>query len=225
MYSINDVFDKVYVINLKCDACKYQDIKKKLDHLCIEFELFRAIDGNELEDCELLTFGNKGAVGCKRSHMSIIRDAKRCHHSRILILEDDLYFWKGFNERFDSLYRSLVSIDPDWKTLYFGASNREGELHIDFTETNTSVYSIGERFITGAYAIGYDASVFDTILESETDNRPFDDIVGSDIQKHNYIFFPYLVYPNVGKASTTTSCNQSQQHYNMLNYVDENMYD
>ena len=59
---------------------------------------------------------------------------------------------------------------------------------------------------------------------SEADNRPFDDIIGADIQQHNYIFFPYLVYPNVGKASTTTEFNQEQAFYNALNDVDEALY-
>ena len=99
--------------------------------------------------------------------MSVIRDAKLKNHAKILVLEDDLYFWKGFNERFDALYRSLVSADPDWKVLYLGASTREGARHLDFTGSHTPVCGIGERFITGAYAIGYDASIYDTILESE----------------------------------------------------------
>ena len=231
MYTINDVFDKVYLINLEKDTDKYQIMKNKLDNLNITFELFRAIDGNNLNDCKLLTFGNKGAVGCKMSHMEIIKSAKRNNYSNILILEDDIYFWNTFNERFNSLYENLMNIDKNWKLLYFGASNRPGQKHINFTQSNQSVYKIGSKFITGAYAVGYDSSIYDIILNSECDNRPYDDIVGNDIKENNYIFFPYLIHPDVNKVSNT--CNNKQykpgstlvqEKYNKLNYIEDENY-
>lgn len=225
MSSINEIFDKVYLINLERDASKYEIIKKKLDKFNINFELFKAIDGNKLKNCKLLNSGNKGAVGCKMSHMEIIKNAKYNNYSKILILEDDLYFWKNFNERFNSLYKNLMDIDKNWKLIYFGASNRVGGEHIQFTQSNQSVYNIGSKFITGAYAIGYDKSIYDTILKSENDNRPYDDIVGKDIRENNYIFFPYLIYPNIKKASTTVNNNcQDQEYYCRLNYIDKNNY-
>lgn len=225
MVSINKVFDKVYLINLEKDTYKYKIMKNKLDNLNIKFELFKAIDGNTLENCKLLRFGNKGAVGCKMSHMKIIENAKYNNYSKILILEDDLYFWNNFNERFNRLYKTLMDIDENWKLIYFGAHNRTGERHIDFKQINQSIHNIGTKFITGAYAIGYDKSIYDTILKSKNDNRPYDDIVGEDIQKNNYIFFPYLIYANIKKQSTTTDINsQDQKFYNKLNYINEENY-
>jgi GR25 family glycosyltransferase involved in LPS biosynthesis len=225
MISINEIFDKVYLINLENDTDKYQIMKSKLDKFNIKFELFKAIDGNKLKNCKLLRFGNKGAVGCKMSHMKIIENAKYNNYSKILILEDDLYFWKNFNERFDSLYKNLINIDKNWKLIYFGASNRTGKRHINFIQSNQSVYKIGSKFITGAYAIGYDKSLYDTILKSKNDNRPYDDIIGNDIQENNYIFSPYLIYPNIKKASSTVDNNsQNQIFYNKLNYLDKNNY-
>jgi len=225
MISINEIFDKVYLINLENDTDKYQIMKSKLDKLNIKFELFKAIDGNKLKNCKLLHFGNKGAVGCKMSHMKIIENAKYNNYSKILILEDDLYFWKNFNERFNSLYKNLMDIDKNWKLIYFGASNRINKNHINFKQINQSVYNIGSNFITGAYAIGYDKSLYDTILKNRYDNRPYDDIIGNDIQKNNYIFFPYLIYPNIKKESTTVDNNsQNQNSYNKLNYLDIKNY-
>jgi len=225
MISINEIFDKVYLINLENDTDKYQIMKSKLDKLNIKFELFKAIDGHKLNNCKLLNHGNKGAVGCKMSHMEIIKNAKYNNYSKILILEDDLYFWNNFNERFNSLYKNLIDIDKNWKLVYFGASNRKGKNHIHLNKMNQSVYNIGSKFITGAYAIGYDKSIYDTILKSENDNRPYDDIVGNDIKENNYIFFPYLIYPNIKKVSTTDYNNsQNQDLYCSINYINKYNY-
>ena len=141
MYTINNIFDKVYLINLEKDTNKYQIMKSKLDKLNIKFELFKAIDGKKLTNCKLLKFGNKGAVGYKMSCMEIIKSAKCNNYSKILILEDDLYFLKDFIKEFDNLYKDLINLDSSWKLLYFGASNRTKKAILIFLKV-TKKYNI-----------------------------------------------------------------------------------
>jgi hypothetical protein len=224
MFSVNSVFDKVYLINLERDSKKYEIMKAKLDSLGIKFELFKAIDGSQLKTRKRLRFGNMGAVGCKMSHMSIIRQAKHQGLSRILVLEDDLNFWNDFNQRFDEVYSELLKMDKSWKLLYLGASNRPGRLHIRL-DIGGAVQLLGSRFITGAYAIGYDSSVYDTIIRGEHDDRPYDDIVGNDVNEGNYIVYPYLAYPDINKPSNTVDNNgKNQIEYNKMNYIDASKY-
>ena len=220
MYSINNVFDKVYLINLEQDTDKYQTMKNKLDNLNIQFELFKAIDGHKLNNCKLLRVGNKGAVGCKMSHMTILRNAKKNNYSKILILEDDIYFWKTFNEQFDSLYKELMTKNKSWKVLYLG-----GCAHDPLPKTNNNIWEIGSARLYGSQAIGFDNSIYDTILQYENDRRPYDDILAESINRHNYIFRPYLIYQNVNKQSTTSTINnKDQEFFNRLNSINPNNY-
>jgi len=220
MYSINNVFDKVYLINLEQDTDKYQTMKNKLDNLNIQFELFKAIDGKKLNNCKLLRSGNKGAVGCKMSHMTILRNAKKNNYSKILILEDDIYFWKTFNEKFDSLYKELMTKNKSWKVLYLG-----GCAHKPLPKTNNNIWEIGSARLYGSQAIGFDKSIYNTILQSENDRRPYDDILAESINQHNYIFTPYLIYQNINKQSTTSTNNiKDQEFFNRLNSINPNNY-
>jgi hypothetical protein len=224
MHKINDVFDKVYLLNLERDVDKYEVVKKKLDSLNIEFEVFKAIDGHKL-NCSLLKHGNKGAVGCKMSYMQMFKNAKENNYSRILILEDDIFFLNDFINQFDVLYGDLLKIDENWKLLYFGGSNRTGQNHINFPKSKDKIQLIGNRFIASTYAIGYDSSIYDKILESENDKRAIDVIIGNDIKTNNYIFFPYLIYADVSKPSTTTdNNNKNQDFYCKLNYINKTNY-
>ena len=73
--------------------------------------------------------------------------------------------------------------------------------------------------------MGYDSSIYDLILKSKTDNRPFDDMTGRDIREKNYIFYPYLIYPDIAKPSTTANNNnKNQDFYCKLNYINKNDY-
>ena len=128
LYTINNIFDKVYLINLERDIHKLNIMKNKLDKLKIKYELFKAIDGSKLQEVKLLRFGNKGAVGCKMSHIKNYKKMqKNNNYSKILILEDDLYFLNNFIEEFDTYYKELLNQNKNWELLYFGACNRGGK--------------------------------------------------------------------------------------------------
>uniref|UniRef100_A0A6C0CP28 Glycosyl transferase family 25 domain-containing protein n=1 Tax=viral metagenome TaxID=1070528 RepID=A0A6C0CP28_9ZZZZ len=228
MYTINNVFDMVYLVNLKREPQKFNTMKKKLDNLDIKFQHFEAIDGSKIQDCKLLRFGNKGAVGYKMSMMSIIHDAKNNNYSKILILEDDLYFSDDFNNNFNDCYTKTMKLNENWKLLYLGASNRTGKNHINYNILNKNkenLHQIGKKVIAGSYGICYSSSIFDEVLKCEFDNKPFDDILSDVVCDSNYICIPYLLYANVNKPSTTVdNNNKNQEFYNKLNYIDPTKY-
>lgn len=222
MHTINNVFDKVYVVNLEHDKDKRNSMQSKLNQLNIEFEFYKAVDGSKLENCKLLRFGNKGAIGCKCSHMEIFKQAKLEGLSKILILEDDLFFLKDFNNHFNNSYEQLLTVDKEWQVLYFGGTNQQRK---DFRQCNSIIQKLGRSRLHSTLGIAHDCKVYDTILKSEHDNRPIDDIIAEDVNDHNYMVFPFLAYQNINKASNTVDTNnRDQQWYNDLNQVDASQY-
>ena len=53
---LNDIFDKIYLINLVEDKDKLYNIQKKLKKYNIKYEIVKGINGNKLENIKLLRF-------------------------------------------------------------------------------------------------------------------------------------------------------------------------
>jgi len=223
--TINNVFDQVYLLNLERDTNKLDSMKLKLEKLNIKFKVFKAIDGNQLKNCKLLRFGNKGAVGYKMSMMQIFKNAKNMNEKKILIFEDDLYFHKEFNILFDEFYSKIKQLSDPFKLIYFGASNNNLINFHDSIKQNKTLYHLKEQPIAGSYAMGYCSSIFNKILKFEKDERPLDDILSDTINEHNYIHLPYLTYADISKPSTTQFNNfKDQILYNQNNYINADNY-
>ena len=62
----------------------------------------------------------RGAVGCKMSHLQVIRHGKEHGMQRILILEDDACFKDNALGIFSNIVRKLPA---DWHMLYFGGQH------------------------------------------------------------------------------------------------------
>ena len=223
MHTINNVFDKVYVVNLEREKDKRDLMQSKLNQLNIEFEFFKALDGFKMTDRKLLRDGTMGQVGCKQSHMNIFKKAKQDDLSKILILEDDLFFLKDFNNHFHNCYEALINTDSNWGQLYLGGTNRH---RINWKANGNLVQKIGSQRVYSTVGIGYTNKFFDSILSGELDNRPIDDLITETINDHNYICYPHLLYQNINKPSNTggPNNNRDQVWFNNLNQVDASQY-
>jgi hypothetical protein len=222
MHTINNVFDKVYVVNLERDKDKHDLIKSKLNQLNIDFEFYKAVDGSKLSGRKLLRQGTIGQVGCKQSHMNIFKQAKLENLSKILILEDDLFLLKDFNNHFHNCYEALINTDSNWGQLYLGGTNRN---RINWKANGNLVQKIGSQRVYSTIGIGYTNKFFDLILSGELDNRPIDDLIAENINDHNYICYPHLLYQDIDKQSNTAkNNNRDQAWFNNLNQVDASQY-
>lgn len=134
--SLNQLFDKIYVITLK----RSTDRHKLLDHNLqgLEYEKFWGVDGNKLtyEDkfvqkkyhsgltrlldkkrgkCgDDLTLNN---IACSLSHANVYSDIIKNKYKSSLILEDDIMFDYSAGER---LIKGLSELPDDWDLLYLG---------------------------------------------------------------------------------------------------------
>lgn len=130
--SINNYFDKVYVLNLHKRPERLALTKKRLNFCDIEFETFGATDGSvmtkiwESYSKDNSFFKNASYIGCAVSHLSIYRDALEKGHKKILILEDDNRVHREANKVFnDNFLNAFQPYEKDtlffnWELLYLG---------------------------------------------------------------------------------------------------------
>lgn len=136
----NNFFDKIYVINLQDNTINYNNMAFKLSLITnknVKFIRFKAASKiTTLSDvyddviCSDLhtSFEKKenrksiksiGEIGCLESHLWCLKDADNNKYSRILILEDDVYFDKHFLIKF---YEYTSCISSDWRYMLLGSS-------------------------------------------------------------------------------------------------------
>lgn len=125
LQSLNDVFGKVFVINLTRDTEKLQDMTEKLRGLNTEFTRFDAVLGKEVPkevlERELTpwcqNFCPAATVGCALSHKNIWRKIVDENIKSAAVFEDDCIYDPSF---YSILTKALADLPDDWDVLYFG---------------------------------------------------------------------------------------------------------
>lgn len=214
---VNQVFDKVYVLSLKSDEDRRSKMKRRLIALDIDFEFYDAIDGNSIcFDREWIIYNSRplsteqerkknrklitsrGAWGCLRSYISLLRNTLSQGYQKVLIFEDDIFLSKKFNQDFSKL---IESTDEDWKLLFLGASHG----HWTNEKFYNRFYYPTPEWTYGAFAVGYDRSVIPSIIDealhmlSPYDKQPLTSVM---LQYPNKCF---VSYPNIVIADVRDS--------------------
>lgn len=147
---------KVFVINLKKDIKKREQITQECEKHHLEFELLEAVSGKDLSQDELLQKVSKpaleyltlGEIGCALSHLAIYNKIISDDIPYALILEDDAIL----SPDLDSVLSAIISqIKPDQKRVYLlyktekVYSNRVTPLNNDYLlyESRTPTYTHG----------------------------------------------------------------------------------
>ena len=99
-----------------------------------------------------------GAYGCLRSHLEIIKEARRLGWPNVLIFEDDAALDPELHEKFSSYFQQVPS---DWEMLHFGANHMAAPV-----EVSANVVRITSANSTFAYALN--RAVFDSFIELNT---------------------------------------------------------
>lgn len=114
-----EIFDQVYLINLPERKDRLRDSKSELESMGFDyknsnsFTLFSAI-----KPAEKAGFPSRGAQGCFRSHLGVLKDAIDKKYDCILVLEDDLEFLASSNKVLDDYAMSIKK--EEWDVLYVG---------------------------------------------------------------------------------------------------------
>lgn len=227
---LNDYFDHVYVVNMQHQAANRIKVINQLRKARIEFELFTATNGyegeplNKWNEYKTQPLGNlirypdlnsreisrgkkfiesAGAVGYIYTYLRILRDAKSRNFKRVLILEDDVIIAKDFEA---NTQRFLNKIPDDWKVLQFGASQYGWDSFDLDTARKDGFYKPRQLETTGSFAIAFDMSIADELIEAEESfESPFDLLpMGEMYEKYLgkcFVAYPNLVMPDVADSS------------------------
>lgn len=117
--------DNVYVINMKKDKEKLNNMIIKCNKLNITFERIEGININKLTKKErnnninniFQLYATKSAIGCSLSHKKIYQDIINKKYKNALILEDDVYFTDNFYEILNNIYNDIPA---DYDILFLG---------------------------------------------------------------------------------------------------------
>lgn len=122
---LNDVFEKIYCINLIDRKDRKDLVNKSFNKIGLDVEFYDAIRYGFGTTCSNLIRNNsKGyfnlesnsEFGCFMSHYSILKNAKERGYKSILIIEDDICFRKDFNDIISEYFDKLPS---DWDIISF----------------------------------------------------------------------------------------------------------
>lgn len=188
---LNDIFDKIYCINLKHRVDRWENCQTQFNKYGISVERFDAVNGNEMIP-EGVNGLMPGEVGVIRSNYNIIKDAKENGYKKIVIFEDDVELCDNFNERFLSHYNKTPK---DWKFLYMGGNHVGGLIPI-----NDKVSRIRHTYAIHAICVHED--LYDHILNMLKEERVQVDVTYAQLQKifPSYVFRPHLAWQKDGHS-------------------------
>lgn len=158
-------FDKIYLLNLKRRPDRLKMfLKNNREFIPSQnIEIIEAIDGEKIIN-ESWNYSN-GALGCRLSHMKLLKDALSNNYSQILVFEDDAKIDKTI---FKKLNHLINYAGNNWDMIYFGANHYETPIDID-----GKIIKITCALTTHCFAIK--GNIIPILIDKiENDKRPVD---------------------------------------------------
>lgn len=213
MSYLNNIVDKVYVINLDKDKERLELITTQLNENNIAFERFPAINGSTIEKDPSFTkfcntFCTSGTKGCALSHRTLYQIMIDKDYESICVFEDDAILNKDFNEHLQLLFGSIPS-DFDIVYLgnhfYCGDTSKWNQFTTKLFDVRTSEYNTGILKVAGCGGFhGYIISKkgAQKILNSKTNFHIDIDIM--QLNLNAYAFHPVLVESGDNKSNLSS---------------------
>ena len=218
---INNYFDKIFIINLDDRKDRWEIVLKQLkDHDITNYQRFSAIkpvelmltNGENHYDEKIYSefnpkmvkkFGIKykvGALGCKLSHLEIIKYCQKEKLNHILILEDDFFIKEEFTNNFLKLVEIIQnSSDKNIKNydmFYLGGSFITKNNNSSPTIEN-NILKCNHIYTTHSYILNNNTNnnIFKTIVNDLEINKFPKEIDVYYTQKIQKQYNVYIVYP------------------------------
>ena len=118
---LQQIFDRIYIINLASRRDRRQRVEGELKRIGAEVDgdRIRFFDAIRPEDAA--GFPNIGAHGCFRSHLEVLKLARRESENAFLILEDDVCFPADFSALATPVLAAAAQ--QQWDVFYGGYRN------------------------------------------------------------------------------------------------------
>lgn len=220
---LNYYFDKIYIMNLERRKDRRIITQELLHYFNIRAEFISSFDGNKnIMDYNRDVYSKKinvGEYGYIRSMLKIFEDAKKHKYDKILVLEDDIYIHKDFNNKFNEILENDIIKKKSWDLLFLGANYNVLNLDI-----NKQIFKIKKK-ITGSYALGISCKIIDEYIyyinkyDSPFDVKPYEIFM----QKYKlYGIYPNLIIPDLTESDIMVrknikkwikKCNWQYQNY------------
>lgn len=146
-----------FVVNLERRPDRLEHIKKELDYIGWDYELFKAIDLNH-------------HGGCTLSHVEIIKIAKERNYDSVMVIEDDCTFLSyskslinKINEETSDFDFGIINLAPTLNRPV----NRSTDQPLFLDITNLPPKKEHERGIFATNMIIYHSSIYDDVLKME----------------------------------------------------------
>lgn len=107
---VDNVLDKIMYINLDHRTDRREEIESELNEKGLDYERFSAI-----KDV-------RGAIGCCKSHLAVLKKARDHGYQNILVLEDDFQFLTDKSE-FEKQIKKLFEVHFDVCLLAYNTNN------------------------------------------------------------------------------------------------------
>lgn len=193
MSNIFDFFSKIYCINLT----RRTDRRKHMQSLFDRFDI-----SDRVNWFDAIETPQDGRVGCRLSHLKIIKLAKEDKLDNALIFEDDIVPSPDFN--LDKLNKSINTVQSiDWDIFYMGGRVIEPATDINEFLFKSSLWSAASLCINN--------TAFEKCMELEAYNGPVDWFYSSPVQNFNcYSSNPcmFIQHPKFDSDLTSTATDR-----------------
>lgn len=185
MKTVNEVFDKIYCINLDRATDRWNLCQEQFNKYNIDVERFSAIEPS-MGSFKLL----KGEIGCLQSHLEIIKKAKQNNYNNVLVLEDDFVFVDDFDKKFNDV---IDDVPDNWNFLYF-SGNHVGNLF----KINENISRMTYTLTTHTYAVR--SNMYDVLIPNISKMEKQVDNYYADLMRifNAYVTIPHLTYQRTG---------------------------
>lgn len=152
-----------------------------------------------------------GWQGCRDSHLSILKRAKRDSLSQFVVYEDDVIFLQDPN---DILPKAVKELPEDWDMLYLGVSPQE-----PLSLYSEHLFKVNKS--TCLHAVMYNNrkdGVIDYILKHRVDIKKIDDFYSSEVHRKFNVFVTYPMICTQRQYQSDT-CGRSDVSTIVKNYT------
>jgi hypothetical protein len=197
-----DFVDRAYYINLFYKTDRNEETIKELKKYNLQDFIFRSEAVAAFNGTIECSYGSpewiKCVDGCSQSHLRIIKNAKEKGFEKILIFEDDIFFYDdGLSSPMTKIEKSIEQIsqlNDDWEILYLGG----GLLDNEITMFDKNLIFVNGMNGSHAYILNHTA--YDKIIEGYHYGLPMDILLSSTL-KLKYSVFPIAVTQRGGDKS------------------------
>ncbi|CAJ0580927.1 unnamed protein product, partial [Mesorhabditis spiculigera] len=162
-------FDQIYVINLEKRTEKRERVEKVLDNLGVEYQIFRAFEGDQLVNNKSIKINymknykdpfhqrtmKAGEVGCFMSHLKIWEEVVANKLEKVIVFEDDIRVSNGGIQRIEELVDDLKKSKMPWDLIYLGRKLNDPNQKEFWVPENRHLTTIGYSYWTLGYMISY----------------------------------------------------------------------